>query len=192
MKTLTEQNFEEAAKLLGVSKAVIKAVALVEAAGAGFLTDSRPKILFEAHIFAKYTNGKHNKTHPHISSEKWNRLLYKGGAKEYERLEEAKKLDMEAAYKAASWGKFQIMGFNFKAAGFNSVFEFVEAMWKDEGEHLKAFCNFIKANKSMHAALKRLDWVTFARLYNGPGYAQNNYDYKLKMAYNRYIREEQK
>lgn len=35
----------------------------------------------------------------------------------------------------------------------------------------------------MLAALQKKDWKTFARLYNGPAYAQNGYDEKLSKAY---------
>ena len=35
----------------------------------------------------------------------------------------------------------------------------------------------------MLAALQKKDWPTFARLYNGPAYAQNRYDDKLSKAY---------
>jgi hypothetical protein len=31
--------------------------------------------------------------------------------------------------------------------------------------------------------LKEHDWAGFARKYNGPGYAENAYDQKLKNAY---------
>ena len=103
-KLLTELDYKDAANLLGVNVAAIKAVAEVEAAGSGFLPDGRPKILFEAHIFSKFTNRVYNASHPDISSTSWNRSLYKGGTKEYERLEKAKKLNLEAAYKATSWG----------------------------------------------------------------------------------------
>ena len=33
------------------------------------------------------------------------------------------------------------------------------------------------------AALQKKDWKAFARLYNGPAYAQNRYDEKLSTAY---------
>lgn len=176
-------DYKVAADLLGVDTAVIKAVAHVEALGSGFLPDGRPKILFEAHIFSKKTGGKFDKTHPHISSPRWNRSLYKGGAKEYERLDEAKKLNLEAAYLSTSWGKFQIMGFNYSYCGYGNVFDFVEDMYRSEKYHLIAFVKFIKANNAMYQALKNLNWAAFARAYNGPGYKQNNYDKKLADAY---------
>ena len=31
--------------------------------------------------------------------------------------------------------------------------------------------------------LRERNWAKFARAYNGPGYAQNQYDVKLKQAY---------
>ncbi|MCY7315094.1 MAG: N-acetylmuramidase family protein [Rubrivivax sp.] len=41
----------------------------------------------------------------------------------------------------------------------------------------------------MHRALQRQDWASFARAYNGPGYAQNNYDTKIAAEYNRLSRQ---
>ena len=102
-KLLTEQNFKDAATGLDIEVAAIKAVAEVESRGDGFLPDGRPKILFEAHIFSKYTGHKYDASHPHISAPKWDKSLYKGGEKEYDRLEEAKTLDIVAALKSAIW-----------------------------------------------------------------------------------------
>ena len=45
------------------------------------------------------------------------------------------------------------------------------------------FLRFIRENRSMLAALQKKDWKAFARLYNGPAYAQNRYDEKLSTAY---------
>jgi len=41
----------------------------------------------------------------------------------------------------------------------------------------------------MAEALRKKDWATFARRYNGPGYAKNSYDTKLKSAYDRFAAE---
>ncbi|MCS7054454.1 MAG: N-acetylmuramidase family protein [Ignavibacterium sp.] len=182
---LTEQDYDDAAQLLGVNKAVIKAVAEVESAGNGFLNNGMVKILFEAHIFSKLTGGKYDKTHPSISAPKWDKSLYKGGVKEYERLNEALKLNIEAAYKSTSFGKFQIVGYNYSSCGYASVLEFVNAMQTSEGEHLKAFVNFIKS-KGMDKLLQKLDWAGFARSYNGSGYKLNRYDERLAVAYKKY------
>lgn len=183
-RALTQADWQRAATSLGVSVAAIKAVAQVEAAGLGFMADGRPKILFEAHIFSDKTNGQFDRSNPNISSPRWNRELYEGGAGEYPRLQQAMNLDRNAALQSASWGKFQIMGFNHKAAGYSSVEAFVQDMYTSEGKQLDAFVNFIKADPAMHSALKRLDWAGFAQRYNGEGYAANNYDTKMRDAYN--------
>lgn len=186
MKNLNITDYFEAANLLNVDVATIKAVASVEANGSGFLKDGRPKILFEAHIFSRLTKKQFDISHPNISSSVWNKKLYKGNEGEYGRLEIAKRLNQTAALQSASWGKFQIMGFNYKLAGFNNVKAFVEAMNKTEREHLLAFANFIKSNKTMWDALKSKTWEVFARHYNGPGYKKNNYHTKIETAYNNF------
>ena len=187
-KLLTEQHFKDAATNIEAEVAAIKAVAEVESAGDGFFKDGRPKILFEAHIFGKLTNHKYTDSHPHISSKKWNKALYKGGIKEYDRLNEAIALDKIAALKSASWGKFQVMGFNAETCGWTDVEKFVDDMYKDEGEHLKSFLGFVKANKLVKH-LQNKDWAAFARGYNGAGYAQNKYDIKMKEAYEKYVKQ---
>lgn len=53
-------------------------------------------------------------------------------------------LDKNAALKATSWGKFQILGSNHLSAGYKDVNEFVSSLSVSEKNHLKAFVNFIK------------------------------------------------
>lgn len=178
---LQDADFERAADALQTDVPSVKALAHVESNGDGFLPDGRSKILFEAQHFHKLTQGKFDADHPNISSPVWNRHLYKGGAAEWDRLEEAIELDREAALKSASYGAFQILGENFKACGFASVEAFVEAMKTDTGQ-LDAFVNFIKANH-IDGPLRRHEWDKVARLYNGPQYAANQYDQKLAAAY---------
>lgn len=182
---LTEQDYADCAKDLECQQAAIRAVVEVESRGGGFLPDGRPKILFEALYFHKLTGGKYDKSHPNISSPTWNKSLYKGGAKEWDRLEEAAALDRTAALRSASWGLFQIMGDNYKMCGFASVEDFVAAMEASEGEQLKAFTNFVRSKK-LDGYLRARNWASFAKGYNGPGYAKNQYDQKLAAAYGKY------
>jgi LysM repeat protein len=184
-RTLTEADWQRAATALGVDVPAIKAVAEVEAARSGFLADGRPKILFEAHQFSDRTGGRYDRSHPSISSPRWNRDLYVGGAGEHTRLAQAAALDRTAALESASWGRFQIMGFNHRAAGYGNVEAFVAAMGQGEGRQLDAFVSFIRAHPGMHAALQRHDWAGFAAAYNGPGYAANQYDTRMAEAYRR-------
>lgn len=185
---LTDDDYKQAAKELDCEVSALKAVTEVEAAGEGFLPDGRPKVLFEAHLFHRYTKGRFDESHPHLSSPIWNRKLYKGGVREWDRLEEARKLKYHAALMSASYGAFQICGFNFAACGFTDVAHFVAAMETEQGQ-LKAFIEFIKSQR-LDDELRRRDWATFARIYNGPGFSANRYDEKLAKAYAKFKEEE--
>ena len=172
-------DYERAARDLRCSVAAIRAVAHVESRG-GYLPDGRPKILFERHKFHRFTGGRWSGSHSGIS---WaSPGGYLGGTREYDRLEEAIALDREAALKSASWGAFQIMGFNHDTVGFDNVEDFVAAMVANSGNQLDAFVAFIKTNR-LDDELQRLDWKGFARGYNGPNYHINNYDKKMADAY---------
>lgn len=179
--------YKQAAETLGCNEAAIRAVASVESAGSGFLPDGRAKILFEAHIFSRLTGHKYDSTHPDISSKKWNKKLYKGNEAEYRRLDRAMALSAEIAVQSASWGKFQIMGFNYKRCGFKDIQGFMFAMRSEEGQ-LKAFVGFIQSMK-LADELQRRDWAGFASIYNGPAYAANKYDSKMATAYQRFAKE---
>jgi hypothetical protein len=183
VRGITNQAFRIAAERLGCEIAAIQAVAEVESRGDGFLSDNRPKILFERHIFSRYSNRRFDAKYPDISARSAGG--YSGGSKEYSRLEKAYNLDPNAALMSASWGRFQIMGFNYKAAGFDSVEAYVEAAKQSEDNHLAAFVGFVEEN-GLTEALRRKQWATFARKYNGPAYAKNQYDAKMAKAYEKY------
>ena len=180
-----------AAKKLGVSVAAIRAVYKVETHGNAFRSNGDPKILFERHYFSRFTKGKYDKTHPNISNP------VGGGYGKYReqlgRLKTAVNLDENAGYKSASYGAFQIMGSNYKRAGFSILKNFVSSMMSlNEDVHLEAFVNFVLADKKILKALQSNDWQSFAKLYNGPEYAKNKYDTKLLNAFNQFYKQEQK
>lgn len=186
MNKITEEDYQWAASKLKCSVAAIKAVAQVESNGEGFLPSGEPKILFEAHWFSKLTLGRYDASHPHISSPTWNKKLYKGGQAEHLRLQEAVKLDRNAGLGSASWGMFQIMGFNWKLCGVGSLQQFINAMYAGEKEQFRAFVNFIIA-KGLAKALGELDWEEFAYRYNGAGYRANKYHIKMANAYKSFL-----
>ena len=180
---LTETDYIEAAALLKCEVAAVKAVKEVESKGNGFLPTGEPIILFERHIFHRLTKGKYSKTHPLISNPKPGG--YGSVASQHSRLAEAVTLDRNAALQSASWGLFQCMGFNFSVCGYKTLQSFITAMYKNEREHLLAFCNFV-INNRLNDELQRKDWAGFARGYNGANYRINKYDEKLSKAYNKY------
>ena len=177
---LTEKDFSIAAAAIDCSVAVIKAVCAVEAPNGGFLPSGEPTILFERHQFSKRTERRFDIAHPHIS----NRTPggYKGGQKEHDRLAEAVALDRDAAMESTSWGKFQIMGFNYEPAGFESLQSFINAMYESEGKQLNAFVAFIQ-HEGLAVFLRRHQWVAFVERYNGRDHAINNYVPKLIAAH---------
>lgn len=183
---IEESGFEFASSLLKCDVAAIKAVCDVESRGSGFLSDGRPKILFEGHHFSRLTKHKYDLTYPSISYPKWTRRFYSSnGEGEWRRLEAAISLNRVAALMSASWGMFQIMGFNFGVCGFTSVEDFVASMRENELNHLKAFCRFV-IHSHIDDEIREHRWADFARIYNGPGYRENEYDKKLRAAWVKY------
>lgn len=176
---LQDADFARAAAAIGCAVAAVRAVCDVESRG-GFLADGRPKILFERHVFRRQTGGRFDAACPAISQRAPGGYL--GGAAEYDRLARALTCDRAAALKSASWGAFQIMGFNHEAAGFADVEAFVQAMVSGAGAQLDAFVRFITA-AGLDDELIRRDWPAFARGYNGADYARNHYDTRLAAAY---------
>lgn len=193
-KFVSEKDFKDAALALNVDPAVIKAVQEVETGGRrGFLTNGKPVILFEGHVFWRELKkrgmnpGELDDGNGDILYPEWTKKHYRGGEGEYDRLNRAKAIHEEAALCSASWGMFQIMGFNYALCGFESVADFAKAQHHSEGRQLMSFVNFIM-NGSCLKPLKKLDWQGFAKCYNGPGYAANKYHVKLEKAYNRYTK----
>lgn len=190
---LEEADFQKAAEILNVEVAAIKAVQEVETGGkGGFLKKEFPAILFEGHIFwnelkkrniqpEKLVYGNEDILYP-----KWTKSYYKGGIAEYERLQRAIAIHEEAANCSASWGMFQIMGFNYSLCGCESVDLFVSEMKKSEGTQLLLFTTFLRKN-GWDKYLRQHDWAEFARHYNGPSYKDNKYDEKIENAYNKYL-----
>jgi hypothetical protein len=184
---ITQKAFEDSAALLGVEQAVIKAVAEVESSGDGFLPTGHPKILFEPHVFWNQLEGRgiDPKTITGASDilyPKWGIGKYGKTSAQPERLKRAIAINKNAALSSASWGRFQIMGYNWAASGFATLDAFIAAMHIDEDQHLFAFINFVKS-KNLVDELQRRDWAGFAKIYNGSGYKANKYDEKLAAAY---------
>jgi hypothetical protein len=187
---ITEKAFSDSALKIDVEPEAIKAVAEVESSGDGFLPSGEVKILFEPHIFWRelIKRGVDPKTitgAEDILYQKWGAKPYGKNSVQHDRLNRAIKIDREAALASASYGKFQIMGFNYLLAGYDSVEAFVDAMKKDEDEHLFAFINFVH-NKKLTIALREKNWEKFALGYNGSGYKKNNYHLKLPAAYQKF------
>ena len=186
---VSDKAWTDLARALGAEEAALKAVAEVEAAGSGFaaIGDSvRPKILFEGHAFHRLTGGRFAAQAPGLSYAKWDRSKYSGSlAGEWQRLEAACALDRPAALQSASWGMFQIMGFNYAYCGCADVEAFVALQHAGADEQMACFARFV-ARPPFLTALKEKDWTSFAAAYNGPQHAKNQYAAKIAAAYARF------
>ncbi|WKN33295.1 N-acetylmuramidase domain-containing protein [Porifericola rhodea] len=226
-KVLSDEEIEKALiklreeEQLHLSMPVVKAIIEVESTGRGHLADGRPKILFEGHKFWYWLKqaGKSEeeieelaKDHPNILYKKWTTQHYRKGAKEYERLAEAKGLKIgHAAIYSASWGLFQILGENLahnikgrirpeKVSSGNNYYykdaeDFEQKQEASEYYHFLDFLEFIKTKQTKGKALidyisedrqGDYDWASFAYGYNGRGYKTNKYDTRLKAAYEKF------
>jgi hypothetical protein len=183
---LTDGDVRTIAGYLGCEIAAVRAVLQVEAAGKGFGNDGRPIILNEPHIFWRELGAgakRDRAVREGLAYQKWGAKPYPRSQPErYAWLKKAMAIDETAALKSCSWGLGQVMGFNHKAAGFATVQSFVAAMTHSEGAHLYAMARFI-VSKGLQRHLRAGNWSSFAKGYNGSGYAKHGYHTKLANAY---------
>lgn len=167
---------------IGVGEDELHAFLEVEAAGSGFDSQGRPKMLFEPHVFYRNLSGAKRDLAVKMG------LAYKSwGAKpyprdSYPRLIQAMSIDETAALKAASWGLGQILGENHKMVGYATPQAMVTAFMVDEENHVDAIVDFLIAAK-IDDDLRAHRWDVVASVYNGPGYKKHNYHGRMAAAY---------
>jgi hypothetical protein len=184
---LTDADFEAVAAELGVPVKLIKAVRKVEAPRGPFDDKGRPSILYEKHVFARNSAGRFNGSHPALSAASWQPGTYGPHSAQYGKLAAACRLDQDAAFKACSWGAFQVLGENAVSLDYRSAFDMALALTFSEAAHLDSFVRFVKVNGLVDElrACKAGDpesCVPFVRAYNGSGFRKNNYHVKLAEA----------
>lgn len=179
-------DFTISAARLAVPVKNIRAVVKVEAGAAGFFA-GRPLILPEPHRFSRRTAGRFDLDHPDVSYPRW-------GARPYPRSQDARydqllkmiRLDVDAGFASASYGRFQIMGENHKACGYATPMAFAEAMARDEPTQLAAFEAFLRANnlvrKLRACSTDPESCRAFCAGYNGSAYRVNRYHEKVAAA----------
>jgi hypothetical protein len=184
---LTESDYVEAAERQRIPVAYVKAFASVEAAGAGFF-QGRPLILPEPHRFSRATGGRFDAKFPSVSYPSWGQRPYpKTQDARYDLLLRMIRLDVDAGFGSASYGKFQIMGENHDLCGYPNAFRFAEAMARDERTHLMAFERFCEVT-GVAKSLRAQDWDAAFRRYNGTAYRKNRYKERFLEAVRRFER----
>jgi hypothetical protein len=166
------------------------AVLAVESGGRGFAGDGRMIIRFENHIFNKHW-GVHQPAQfsQHFrfdADRRWQKHQWRPSTTvnwrefhgkqsgEWDVFEFARHLDSRAAMLSISMGAPQIMGFNHKVLGYDSVATMFEAFSLGERDQLLGFFDFVcgpLADRRRLFALQERDFETFAIHYNGAGQA---------------------
>ncbi|ERL56158.1 N-acetylmuramidase family protein [Psychrobacter aquaticus] len=195
LPVLTRADIVASAKGISVEAAALKSVIDVECPKPGFGADGLPTILFEPHKMWKYLTLANFITKrdqlqalfPDMCNQTWDKSLYNVRT-QHEKLAVCKVLHWDAAHMSCSWGKGQVMGFNWQDLKYPSLKAFIDAMHTSEAAQIDAMCRFIKVN-GLVDELQRNDWAGFAYRYNGEGYKANQYDIRLAAAYKKAKRE---
>lgn len=170
---LDPETIAPAAKALGIPAHNIHAVIMKESSGDGFGDDGKATILYEPHIFSRYTQHRFDQDYPSISYRRWKPPNRRDRDHAYNTTQEqrwgmllfAASLDYVAAVKACSWGLFQVMGFNYELSGCDHVTQFVRAMHVSEQRQFQLWLVFLEQSDLLEP-LKKGDWLAFALGYN--------------------------
>lgn len=192
--SLSDADYELAAKKLDCEALVIRAIAKQEGKDKGFDDHGRPTILYEPTHFLSYTGPKNDADHfvPYeIYRARYPEVTqylpppstpYGSPDMQWQHLQKAYLMNANAALQSVSWGKFQTLGSNFHLAGFASVEMLVSAVCSSEQKQLDAFVNFV-SSLGLESAMNKKDWKAIAAGYNGKKYYVKHYDKKLEHIY---------
>jgi len=165
---------------------VFVAVFAAESGGEAFGPDGRLLIRFETHIFQREWGARHpeqfarhfrfNPERPWVvqqwraaPAEAW-QPCHSDQSAEWRVFNFACTLDETAAMRSISMGAPQIMGFNHREAGYETVRTMFHAFAAEAEHQVRAFFAFLEAKRALRA-LQRGDLHMFAAIYNGPGQA---------------------
>ncbi len=167
------------------------AVLSAESGGNCFGPDGRLIIRLEVHIFWQYWGQNHpdvfNQYFSFDHNTGWQGHVFRQDANstfqpfhgnqssEWQALTIARALDDTSALMSISMGAPQIMGFNFRRVGYDSVQSMFYQFTHSAQAQLLGLFDFVRGTNADGPAIQALrsgDYVTFARLYNGSGNAQ--------------------
>jgi uncharacterized protein YraI len=186
------------AALLKIPTSTVVAVVAAESGGSGFGPEGRLIIRFENHLFYQYWGQQHQDTFNRFfafdmsspanawKGHLWRRddrspwLSFHGNQDlEWQVLTTARALDDTAALFSVSMGASQVVGFNYRRVGYDTVQRMFYQFARSAPAQIIALFDYVKGmNPSSPAilALQRRDYLTFANIYNGPGNARTYAD----------------
>lgn len=183
---ITAAQVQMIADRLGASLRQVQAVAKVESNGGGWNAQGQPAALYERHYAWRRLRIKI----PFLSDPSpggYTLDADRDGINDsWEKLADMAMRNPVVAFESASFGKFQVMGAHWKTLGYPGPVEMVWSLRDHENAHYDMLARFIMHN-GLLPHLRRLstnpqDCVEFARRYNGPAFAKNNYHHKLAAA----------
>ena len=191
---------------LAIDPATAVAVLTMESGGRAFDANGRMIIRFENHVFydrwGKDNLAVYQQHFQFNAGQRWTghqwrpnayeawRTCHTSQDEEWRVFEFARGINDTAAKLSISMGGAQIMGFNYPTLGYDTVQQMFDAFSVSERDQIIGFFNFIRGRTSESrriAALQALDFVTFARLYNGPGQAVQ-YGVAIRTAYDTFYK----
>lgn len=174
-----------------LNPAALLAVAWVESLGKPYAIvegSKKPLIRWEGHYFDRLLKGslrararKAGLAHPKAQRVKNPRSQ----EARYRMLARAMAIDAEAAIASCSWGIGQVMGSHWKKLGYASARDLMREATQSVAGQVRLMLRYVKRFGLMDD-LRRLDWSSFARGYNGPKYRKFAYDKKMARAYRRF------
>jgi hypothetical protein len=172
---------------LGLSSATVAALMIVESGGQAFGSADRPIARFENHVFDReWGHAHHALFAAHFRYVDWhgNTHFFRVAAAgpwspchqnqnvEWTCIDLAANLSArETAYRCASFGAGQIMGFNHARVGFASATAMVDAFTESLRSQISAILTFISASPALLAHARAQNWLPIAAAYNGGGQA---------------------
>lgn len=191
-KTISESiSLAEFAEKYSIEKEKLQAILDIESKANALDNEGFPTVRFECHIFNDM-NTRYCDEYRKDDDEKLDCTINSGeffskvsSETNKEAFLKAKKINSDLAICSSSFGMAQVMGFNYKFVGFNSMDEFYKAMLKKEGQ-ITAFLNYIRNKEIVFDQLRSKDtnWKIVADGYNGAASDANNYATKLETKYN--------
>ncbi len=177
-----------------IEPAALLAIAEVESGGRALHNvngGKEPAIRFEGHYFDRRLSGRLREyarsnglsapiagriRNPKSQGERW--LL----------LERAMGLNKKAALESTSWGLGQVMGAHWEWLGYMTVDDLVAEARGSVAGQARLMLRFIEKAELLEV-LKARNWREFARRYNGPAFARNEYDKRMAEAYQRWQKQ---
>jgi len=186
---------KQVASQYSLNPIVALAVLCVESGGKGFGSDGRMIIRFENHYFYNYWGSKNESLYQshfrYDATQAWRGHEYRLSPssawmpvhtgqqnEEWQVFQFASQFDRTAAMKSISMGSPQVMGANYSILGYSSVDQMYYDFQSDIRNQIIGLFRYIQG-KSLVPVLIAEDFVSFARVYNGPANA-STYGSKIK------------